>query len=1111
MAEITGTENPEPLNGGADDDIIKGLGGDDVINGGDGNDVIEGGTGNDNINGGAGTDTASYENSLNNVGVFVSLATGFTSGDAGNDTLTSIENVIGSTVSDTLIGNAGDNVLTGLAGDDLLIGEDGNDTLIGGVGGDFLRGRSGDDNLQGGLDDDFLSGGEGNDIMDGGEGFDRVSLFLIPTDPQTGATADLSIAGQQDTGHGLDTFISIEHVSGTTFADTLSGNAGDNWLWGLGGNDVLDGRDGNDLLEVGTGQTTVSGGVGTDSLSFFNNQDFVGGVVASLLLQGAAQTINGTSTVNASGIENMSGTGFDDVLTGDGGNNVLAGREGGDTLNGGDGDDVLLGDGSIRMNSFNNQGGSGPITQIEDDANLFGNDILNGGAGNDTLRGGGGDDILTGGIGSDTLDGGAGIDTVSYAYRTAGMFLNLSVQGIVQGAGGENDTLIGIENVIGTGFNDSIRGDDQANRIDLGAGNDFSYGGLGADTLIGGDGSDILWHGANINLLTGALVDPVSGAILGLAHDDLSIDTLQGDAGNDVAYVGLGDIASGGADFDRLFVSFVSYNLALNLDLSTGDASAILAALSGGTYDGFEEYGVFGTLFNDTIRGTAGSDRIYDNYGNNTFYGGDGDDFLSGGFDSSTLYGEAGNDTFFNGASADKLYGGEGDDVFLYGSSLGPAIDPPVAADDVIAGDLGRDRIDFNNVAPTGGLGVTVNLALTAAQNINFGTVKISGIEDLYGTALADTFNGNGSANALFGRLGDDSLAGFAGDDFLDGGDGADLLDGGKGFDTASYATSLRAVTVSLALTVAQDTLGAGLDTLKDIENLEGSALGDTLTGNSLVNLMTGLAGDDILDGGKGNDTLNGGDGLDTASYATATSAVTVNLLTGLSSGGAGKDTLVSIENVTGSAFRDVLTGNAGANVLLGGGNNDIIDGGAGDDVMNGEAGTDLVSYASAVSGVTVSLALATAQNTGGAGIDTLSGFEDLTGSKFADSLTGDSLANRITGGGGADSLTGGAGKDRFVYLAASDSNRSNTDLITDLTATDILDLSAIDADTVLAGDQAFVLAAAFTGVAGQYTLAFNAATGQTQLQADINGDSRADFALLFTGDVTGMTGTWVL
>ena len=1111
MAVIPGTENPETLTGGPEDDIITGLGGDDILNGGDGNDVIEGGTGNDVINGGAGTDTASYENSPNSVGVLVNLATGFTNGDAGNDTLTSIENVIGSTVSDTLRGDAGNNVLTGLGGDDLLIGEDGDDTLVGGIGGDFLRGRSGNDTLLGGLDDDFLSGGEGNDVMDGGDGLDRVSMFLIPTDPQTGTSVDLAIAGQQDTGHGLDTFISIEHVSGTAFGDSLSGNGGDNWLWGIGGNDILDGRDGNDLLEVGAGQTTVTGGIGTDCLSLFNNQDFVGGVVASLLLQGAAQTVNGTSTVNMSGIENLSGSSFDDVLTGDGSNNVIAGREGGDTLNGGDGDDLLLGDGRIAIATFNNQGGSGPITQFEEDLNLFGNDILNGGAGNDRLVGGGADDILTGGAGSDILDGGAGIDTVSYAYRTAGMFLNLSVQGIVQGAGGENDTLIGIENAIGTGFNDAMRGNELANRMDMGAGNDNVVGGLGADTLIGGDGFDVLWHGANFNMLTGVAVDPVTGAILGLAHDDLAIDTLTGDAGNDVVYVGQGDIASGGADFDRLFVSFVASDAALDLDLSTGDASAILAALSGGSYDGFEEYGVFGTLFNDTIRGTAGSDRIFDNYGANTFYGGDGDDFLSGGFDSSTLYGEAGNDTFYNGASADKLYGGDGDDIFLYGSSLGPAIDPPVAADDVIAGDLGRDRIDFNNVAPVGGLGVTVKLAVTASQNINFGLVKISGIEDLYGTALADTFSGNDSANALFGRLGDDSLAGFAGDDFLDGGEGADLLDGGKGIDVASYATSLRAVTVSLALAVAQDTLGAGLDTLKDIENLEGSALGDTLTGNSLVNLITGLAGDDILDGGKGNDALNGGDGLDTASYVTAASAVTVNLLTGQSSGGAGKDSLVSIENVTGSAFRDVLTGDAGANVLLGGGNSDIIDGGAGDDVMNGEAGTDLVSYASAASGVTVSLALSTAQNTVGAGIDTLSGFEDLTGSKFADNLSGDSVANRLTGGGGADTLTGGAGKDRFVYLATSDSTRSNTDLITDLAAADILDLSAIDANTSLAGDQAFSLTGAFSGIAGQYTLAFNAVTGQTQLLADVNGDSRADFALLFTGDVTGLTGNWVL
>ena len=206
-----------------------------------------------------------------------------------------------------------------------------------------------------------------------------------------------------------------------------------------------------------------------------------------------------------------------------------------------------------------------------------------------------------------------------------------------------------------------------------------------------------------------------------------------------------------------------------------------------------------------------------------------------------------------------------------------------------------------------------------------------------------------------------------------------------------------------------------------------------------------------------------------------------------------------------------MLTGDGGANVLRGGDNNDILDGGAGDDFLFGDAGTDLLTYASATAGVTVSLALATAQNTGGAGVDTIAGFEDLTGSKFADILSGDGAANRLTGGAGADILTGGAGKDRFVYLATSDSTRGATDRINDLAANDILDLSAIDANTALAGDQAFSLTAAFSGVAGQYTLAFNAVSGQTQLMADVNGDSKADLIIAFAGDVTGMTAGWVL
>jgi Ca2+-binding RTX toxin-like protein len=126
------------------------------------------------------------------------------------------------------------------------------------------------------------------------------------------------------------------------------------------------------------------------------------------------------------------------------------------------------------------------------------------------------------------------------------------------------------------------------------------------------------------------------------------------------------------------------------------------------------------------------------------------------------------------------------------------------------------------------------------------------------------------------------------------------------------------------------------------------------------------------------------------------------------------------------------------------------------------------VSYEHAVSGVTVSFAINSAQNTGGAGTDDLSGFENLTGSAFGDVLTGSSGANVLSGlagndtldgGGGADTLTGGAGLDKFLFTETADSSPSAPDLITDFVhGVDIIDFSAIDANTSsnAGGDQAF-------------------------------------------------------
>jgi len=185
-----------------------------------------------------------------------------------------------------------------------------------------------------------------------------------------------------------------------------------------------------------------------------------------------------------------------------------------------------------------------------------------------------------------------------------------------------------------------------------------------------------------------------------------------------------------------------------------------------------------------------------------------------------------------------------------------------------------------------------------------------------------------------------------------------------------------------------------------------------------LDNVLTGNSGANVLVGGAGTDTLDGGGGVDTASYASSGAGVAVSLALGTGFGGdAEGDHLSNIENLTGSIYNDTLEGTAGNNVLA------------------GAAGNDTVSYANATSGangqgVTVNLALTTAQNTIRAGTDTLSGFENLTGSQFNDTLTGSSGNNTLTGLSGNDTLTGAGGNDTFVFLQGF-----GQDTITDFTA----------------------------------------------------------------------------
>ena len=483
----------------------------------------------------------------------------------------------------------------------------------------------------------------------------------------------------------------------------------------------------------------------------------------------------------------------------------------------------------------------------------------------------------------------------------------------------------------------------------------------------------------------------------------------------------------------------------------------------------------------------------------------------------------------------------------------------------------------------------------------------------IIGTNGNNILNGTASTDTIIGLAGNDQLLANGGNDRLNGGVGNDVLNGGLGIDTADYSNLLiggttyigatAGVTVNLNLTGAQNTKGAGSDTLLSIENLIGTNFNDALAGNGVTNVLSGLAGNDIvagaagndqlvggdgndlLNGGVGNDLLNGGSGVDTADYGTfiiggqavpgATAGVTVNLnLTGAqNTGGAGTDTLVSIENLTGSNFNDTLTGSSANNVLtgrtgndtlLGGLGNDTLQGDSGNDTLNGGAGIDTASYTTATAGVEVNLILqGFAQNTGGAGVDTLVSIENLTGSNFNDTLNSDPTADstlnggagndtlnsangvdvliggagndllisgisndslnggigndRLVGDDGRDILTGGLGNDAFAYYGVHESlaGAGKRDIITDFNGAgaavgDEIDLRFLNHNEDVTGGQPFTTyigGAAFTA-AGQLRYAGGI------LQGNTDADTAAEFEIQLVGTpalVVGGTGTDIL
>jgi Ca2+-binding RTX toxin-like protein len=479
-------------------------------------------------------------------------------------------------------------------------------------------------------------------------------------------------------------------LTGTSGPDTLSGGSGNDSLDGKAGADTLIGRLGDDTYIVDNAADLVieQANEGLDTIQSSVSFTLPDHVEQLILLTGSNLTGTGNALANL-----LTGNAGANTLDGGAGNDVIDGGSGADSLYGSDGDDTFLVAGY--------------------DPNAV--DLFNGGDGFDQILGGAGDDVIRvnsyQGVNTvERIDGGAGLNTLG-------------------GNGGNNvidlsgTQLIGIARIEGLGGADTLTGS---------TGNDVIDGGLGADSLYGGEGDDTF------------LISGYDANAVDLFNGGAGFDQILGGAGDDVIRVG----SYQGADT----VERIDGGAGLNTIGGNGGNNVI--DLSGTQLIGIARIEGLGGA--DTITGSAGNDVIDGGLGADSLYGGEGDDtFLLAGYDANAV------DLFNGGVGFDQILGSAGDDVIRMNSYQG------VNSVERIDGGGGT-----NSIGGTGG-----------GDTLDFSTTELLNIGSIDGGAGPDSITGAGSPDFLLGRAGADTLDGGAGNDLLQGGSEADILRGGEGND----------------------------------------------------------------------------------------------------------------------------------------------------------------------------------------------------------------------------------------------------------------------------------------------------------------------------------------
>ncbi len=938
-------------------------------------------------------------------------------------------------------------------------GEGGNDSLIGGIGADYLDGGAGDDFINGGLGFNTIIGGSGDDLLltgstessdvDGGTGSDTISFnpFILP-----GLTGSLVIdlsAGIVTTSQGIITIKNIENVEGSANDDHIIGDDGDNIINPFGGNNTLEGGLGGDTYVIGSpdpannliietgGFDHIDLAVNYGDLAPFLSVNVVGfdmvlnfsGVVYTIenqfsanvgsrveelrLLDTTLDLVNYTSwyTVGTGGQPIAAiGTSNPEPFIGTVGLNDLVDYSASlSAVNvdlelgvgiGGDAEgDVYLSIENIIGSAFDDI-----ITGNDDVNELFGGD------GNDIITGGVGNDIITGGVGNDLLFGGDGDDTYVFSIGDGvNTILESSGFDVLQlGAGitfgdltfTQNGNDLDIQIASGFIITDFFSGD--------------------ADMVV----EQILFDdGSTFDLTSLLATTPDGPTIINLAGGFYSYNGSQ-DAGGSISSIesATGVEISGNAwkktalDYDITSNTVISFEYKSTIQ---GEIQGFGLETDDNYASGAQNYQLYGT----DLPSSFNRDFTYSGAGEWQHFTIDVGSYQTGQVDWLTFI----NDHDNGNADGTSFYR----NISIYEGDVGISNYAPVAVNDEFIGDQdldiignvlsdnyrGSDRdVDGDVLTIVSGTFSTSNGSVVIAANGDFTYTPNTGFTgtDSIIYTVEDGQGGNDTASAIFFIGTTDPDESFTATSAIE------FFDGGAGIDTVDYSNSATRVKLNIGAGIGWDG-DADDDTYVHIENVIGADIStdrDFIYGSEADNFIWGMGGNDQLEGMGGADTIDGGAGSDYSNYTRSDEAVNVNLKTGINTGGdAEGDTLISIENVTGSDFNDTIIGSDGGNKIYAGSGDDVIVGSGGTDTLYGENGADTFMYYS--------------NDTFGS-VDTIKDFDISEGDviDISDLLIGyDPLTDAIsdfvlftstgsTGAHGAISIDTDGGADNFVLIA---------------------------------------------------------------------------------------------